>query len=102
MVKGERLRQKLEAREAAAKLRAARARRDRDAREAADKRKKDAGLGAGDLARVIAGPMRGCDLRVVEVTGTSVRGLIELLGGDVSVEVRADMVAARKGGVDAP
>ncbi|MBT9383313.1 hypothetical protein KM176_05530 [Pseudooceanicola sp. CBS1P-1] len=49
-------------------------------------------LRPGDLARVVAGPLQDHDLRVVEVTGPSVKGLMALLGGEIPVEVRAELL----------
>ncbi|NIZ09297.1 transcription termination/antitermination protein NusG [Pseudooceanicola sp. HF7] len=50
------------------------------------------GLRPGDAARIVAGPLQDHDLRVVEVRGPSVKGLMAMLGGDVAVEVRADWI----------
>lgn len=46
----------------------------------------------GDTARVVAGPLDGYQLRVVEADGTSVRGLMVLLGGDVEVDIGSDLL----------
>lgn len=50
-------------------------------------------LRRGDLARVVEGPLADQSLRVMEVNGPSVKGLIEMLGGPIPVEMPADLLA---------
>jgi len=44
----------------------------------------------GDSARVVTGPLDGTSLRVIEITGWSVKGVIDAMGGKVPVNIRAD------------
>lgn len=46
----------------------------------------------GERMRVVAGPLHGQEVRVVDSDGPSVRALLKLLGKDVEVDVRADML----------
>lgn len=50
----------------------------------------------GDTVRVVAGPLDGQEVRVVDVSGPSVRALLNILGGEVQVEIRADVLEAVK------
>lgn len=50
-------------------------------------------LKPGDVARIVAGPLQDHELRVLDVSGPSVKGLMSMLGGDIPVEVRADQLA---------
>ena len=46
----------------------------------------------GDRARVMAGPLDGTILRVVDISGPSVKGIIAAMGGNIPVEIRADLL----------
>jgi transcription antitermination factor NusG len=46
-------------------------------------------FGAGDVARVIDGPLEGQDVRIVEVSDQSAKAVLNILGGDVEVEIDA-------------
>ena len=46
----------------------------------------------GDRARVVAGPLDGTELRVIEIDGPMVKGVIDAMGSKVPVEIRADLL----------
>lgn len=48
----------------------------------------------GDTVRVVAGPLDGQEVRVVDVSGPSVRVLLNILGGDVEVEIQSGVLEA--------
>lgn len=47
---------------------------------------------AGETVRVIAGPLDGQEVKVVDVSGQSVRALLSILGGEVEVEIRSEVL----------
>lgn len=47
---------------------------------------------AGDTVRVVAGPLDGQEVRVVDVSGPSVRALLNILGSEVEVKIRSDLL----------
>lgn len=47
---------------------------------------------AGDTVRVVAGPLDGQELRVIEANGPSVRALLNILGGETEVEIGSDIL----------
>ncbi len=47
---------------------------------------------AGDTVRVVAGPLDGQEVRVVDASDSSVLALLNILGGEIEVEIRADLV----------
>jgi len=49
---------------------------------------------AGDTVRVVAGPLDGQEVRVVDASGPSVRALLNILGGEIEVEIRSDLLEA--------
>ncbi len=49
---------------------------------------------AGDTVRVVAGPLDGQEVRVVDAAGPSVRALLNILGGEIEVEIRSDLLEA--------
>lgn len=49
---------------------------------------------AGDTVRVVAGPLDGVYVRVIDVTGPSVKAALDILGGEVVTEIRSDMLEA--------
>ena len=51
---------------------------------------------AGDTVRVVAGPLDGQEVRVVDVAGSSVRALLDILGGEVEVEIRSDLLESMR------
>ncbi|KPU83608.1 hypothetical protein JI58_08305 [Marinosulfonomonas sp. PRT-SC04] len=50
-------------------------------------------FGVGDLARVIDGPFEGQDVRVVDIAGQTVKAMLKILGGDIQVELGADLLS---------
>lgn len=56
------------------------------------KRAAKAEVGVGDRARVVDGPFEGVSVRVIEAGGASVRALVNLLGGDIEMDIRADLL----------
>lgn len=44
----------------------------------------------GDLARVVAGPLDGTELRIIEISGPVAKGVVDAMGGQIPVEIRAD------------
>ena len=46
----------------------------------------------GDRTRVTAGPLDGTDLRVIEINGPNVKGVIDAMGGSIPVEIQADLL----------
>lgn len=49
---------------------------------------------AGETVRVVAGPLDGQEVRVVDAAGSSVRALLNILGGEIEVEIRSDLLEA--------
>lgn len=49
---------------------------------------------AGDTVRVVAGPLDGVHVRVIDVTGPTVKAALDILGGEVVTEIRSDMLEA--------
>ncbi len=49
---------------------------------------------AGDTVRVAGGPLDGQEVRVVDTAGPSVRALLNILGGEIEVEIRSDLLEA--------
>jgi transcription antitermination factor NusG len=47
---------------------------------------------AGDTVRVVTGPLDGVDVRVIDVTGPTVKAAVDILGGEVVTEIRSDML----------
>lgn len=56
------------------------------------KRAAKAAVGVGDRARVVDGPFEGVSVRVIEAGGASVKALVNLLGGDIEMDIRADLL----------
>lgn len=50
----------------------------------------------GDTVRVVDGPLDGQEVRVVDTRGPSVRALMNILGGEVEVEIQSHLLAAIK------
>lgn len=50
-------------------------------------------FGVGDLARVIDGPFEGQDVRVIDIAGQTVKAMLKILGGDIQVELGADLLS---------
>lgn len=48
----------------------------------------------GDTVRVVAGPLDGQEVRVVDASGPSVRALLNILGGEIEVKIRSDLLEA--------
>lgn len=46
----------------------------------------------GDTARIVEGPLDGAEVRVVEINGPSVKAVLAALGGDIRVEIGADVL----------
>lgn len=46
----------------------------------------------GDLVRVVNGPLGGQEVRVKDIKGPSVKAVLNILGGDVELEIRADLL----------
>ncbi|EEE36428.1 hypothetical protein RKLH11_261 [Rhodobacteraceae bacterium KLH11] len=51
----------------------------------------------GDTARVIAGPLDGVHVRVVDVSGPTVKAALGMLGSEVVTEIRGDLLEVIKG-----
>jgi len=51
---------------------------------------------AGDTVRVVAGALDGQEVRVVDASGPSVRALLNILGGEIEVEIRSDLLEAAR------
>jgi transcription antitermination factor NusG len=49
-------------------------------------------FGSGDVARVIDGPLEGQDVRIVEISGPSAKAVLNILGGDVEVEIDSEVL----------
>jgi transcription antitermination factor NusG len=49
-------------------------------------------FGVGDTVRVIDGPLEGQDVRIVEVSGPSAKAVLNILGGDVEVQIDAGVL----------
>ncbi|KPD11574.1 transcription termination/antitermination protein NusG [Phaeobacter sp. 11ANDIMAR09] len=49
---------------------------------------------AGDTVRVVTGPLAGVNVRVIDVTGPTVKAALDILGGEVVTEIRSDMLEA--------
>ncbi|MBB5515782.1 transcription antitermination factor NusG [Rubricella aquisinus] len=47
-----------------------------------------------DLVRVIAGPLDGVRLRVVDVSGPTVKAALDILGGEICAQIRSDLLIA--------
>ena len=47
----------------------------------------------GDSVQVVAGPLLGQDVRVVDISGPSARVVISILGGDVEAQINVDFLA---------
>ena len=55
---------------------------------------------AGDIARVIDGPLEGVQVRIIDVGGPTVKAMVDILGGEVIAEIRSDVLdAVRPDGV---
>jgi len=50
----------------------------------------------GDVARVVSGPLDGAHVRVVDVTGPTVKATLDILGGDVLTEIRSSLLETIK------
>jgi transcription antitermination factor NusG len=50
--------------------------------------------GIGEVARVVAGPFEGQQVRVVDIAGQTAKAMLKMLGGDIEVEMRADVLEA--------
>jgi transcriptional antiterminator NusG len=48
----------------------------------------------GDTVRAVDGPLDGHELRVVEISGPSVRAVLDILGGSTEIEIGADVLEA--------
>lgn len=51
----------------------------------------------GDTVRVVAGPLEGVHVRVVDIAGPTVKSALDILGGEVVTEIRSDLLEAVKG-----
>ena len=51
---------------------------------------------AGDTARVISGPLDGVSVRVVDVSGPTVKAALDMLGSEVVTEIRGDLLEVIK------
>lgn len=49
---------------------------------------------AGDTVRVAVGPLEGVHVRVIDVTGPTVKAALDILGGEVVTEIRSDVLEA--------
>lgn len=47
----------------------------------------------GDEARILQGPFEGCQVQVVDMKGRSARVLLNMLGGDLPVEVETNILS---------
>lgn len=54
--------------------------------------KQDQNIVVGQRARLVAGPLDGTEVRVVNIAGSSVRASLDLLGRDVETKLRADVL----------
>jgi len=48
--------------------------------------------GVGDMARVVEGPFEGQDVRIVDIAGQTAKAMLNILGGDIQVEISADLL----------
>lgn len=53
-------------------------------------------LSVGDRARVVEGPFEGTDIRITEIGTGSVKGMLNILGGDVQVDIASDVLEVLK------
>jgi transcription antitermination factor NusG len=53
-------------------------------------------VGVGDMARIVAGPFEGQVVRVVDVSGETAKAMLGVLGGDIQVEISADLLSSQK------
>ena len=53
-------------------------------------------VGVGDTARVVAGPFEGQAVRVIDVSGKTAKAMLSVLGGDIQVEISADLLSRSK------
>ncbi|PID95780.1 MAG: hypothetical protein CSA85_00475 [Alphaproteobacteria bacterium] len=49
---------------------------------------------AGDTVRVVTGPLEGARVRVIDVSGPTVKAALDILGGEVVAEIRSDVLEA--------
>jgi hypothetical protein len=50
------------------------------------------------MARIVAGPFEGQDVRVVDVCGQTAKAMLGVLGGDIQIEISADLLSGREHG----
>lgn len=49
-------------------------------------------FGVGDVARVVDGPLEGQNVRIVDVAGQTAKAMLNILGGDIEVEISSDLL----------
>lgn len=49
-------------------------------------------VGVGDVARVVDGPLEGQHVRIVDVAGQNAKAMLNILGGDIEVEISSDLL----------
>lgn len=49
-------------------------------------------FGVGDVARVVDGPLEGQNVRIVDISGQMAKAMLNILGGDIEVEISADLL----------
>jgi transcription antitermination factor NusG len=60
-----------------------------------ERRSRQRPIKVGDHMRIMDGPFEGVSVRVVEVSGPTVKALAEMLGGDIRVDLAADVLERR-------
>lgn len=59
-------------------------------------KRRGADLSIGQVARVVTGPFEGQEVRIVDIAGQSAKALMNIMGGDIQVEIQSDILEALK------